>query len=139
MKTDLKPVDRTAANVLRKGVRYVFKTVKNTLVGPPKPHGNKPPMLPKKPHYEDITGRRYGRCVVVRFHKYNWNRPNGKRLQWQCRCDCGNYFLAYGYRLRNAKEGAKMKCGECWEISKLNNPKWETDGHINELEANDKL
>ena len=140
MNTALKPVDRTAANVIRKGIRYVFKTVKRKLEGPPKPTVRTPPTLPGKPHYEDITGRKYGRVTVVRLHDYNWNRPNGKRIRWLCRCVCGNYTIAYGHKLRSAKTGPEIKCGECWETMKLTSTKkWPTDGHIHELHASDIL
>lgn len=45
----------------------------------------------------DITGRRFGRLVVI--------GDSGERRQrkvlWKCRCDCGGECLAIGYQLKN--------------------------------------
>lgn len=47
---------------------------------------------------EDLTGRRYGRLIVIR------RGPNqGKRVMWLCKCDCGTEKVIGGQDLRNGK------------------------------------
>lgn len=116
MKTPLDPVDRTAAIILSRGVRVDYKKAR-ILPGPPPPTGIKPPTLPNMPHYTDMTGRKLEHCEVVRLHNYNWNRPRGRRIQYLCKCRCGNHFLCYRHRLKGAR------CGECWELYNKLNPK----------------
>ena len=54
----------------------------------------------------DLTGRRFGRLVVVG----RANPPSDKRgcARWRCRCDCGNETDAFGYNLR---QGVTASCG----------------------------
>lgn len=53
---------------------------------------------------EDLTGRRFGRLVVVS------RAPNGKnwRVKWNCICDCGNTRIVYASHLKN---GHTQSCG----------------------------
>lgn len=44
-----------------------------------------PVAHPTDPRWQDITGRRFGRYVVVGYA----GRPNGHTYRWFCRCDCG--------------------------------------------------
>ena len=63
----------------------------------------KKPLKQKKNRYEDLTGKRFGKLVVLGFDcRY------GRRLKWKCRCDCGNEVVAYGDSLRSGK---KKSCG----------------------------
>jgi len=93
---------------------------------------------------EDLTSRRFGKLVVIRFHeriKGKWHNDNF----WWCRCDCGNekainsIYLRYGdtkscgclrHKLRKAtgevaitilygiyKRMAKNR-NLCWEFTK---------------------
>jgi hypothetical protein len=52
----------------------------------------------------DLTGRRFGRFVVLAFygrdHKYN--------ALWACKCDCGQLVPVVGYTLTS---GASTNCG----------------------------
>lgn len=42
------------------------------------------------PNFIDLTGRRFGRLVVLERAE-NYISPSGNRLsQWLCQCDCGN-------------------------------------------------
>lgn len=52
---------------------------------------------------KDITGQRFGKLQVVAFEKV----VNGM-AQWLCKCDCGNFKVAYGTRLRY---GVVNSCG----------------------------
>lgn len=56
----------------------------------------------------DLTGQRFGRLTVIeRAHDYVY--PNGKtRVQWLCKCDCGNYCVVLG---TNLKKGTSKSCG----------------------------
>lgn len=53
----------------------------------------------------DLTGKRFGRLVVIRR-----NYPNGKRKEpkWLCKCDCDKEKIIYGVSLR---VGHTQSCG----------------------------
>ncbi len=53
----------------------------------------------------DLSGRRFGMCVVIRKDGYS---PNGKMIKWLCLCDCRKEFRAYGFRLT---KGITTNCG----------------------------
>ena len=59
--------------------------------------------LPEKA--TDISGRRFGRLVVLRFSGL---KPRYRDLRWVCRCDCGNERIVSGNRLR---AGLTRSCG----------------------------
>ena len=54
----------------------------------------------------NLTGQRFGSLVVLR----RVPNPNHQRKNswWQCRCDCGNEYLAVGSYL---KDGRRKSCG----------------------------
>ncbi len=58
----------------------------------------------KKPRYEDLTGRRFGKLQVISVA----NRDENGRVQWNCVCDCGNKIIARGGQLLN---GYRRSCG----------------------------
>jgi hypothetical protein len=51
---------------------------------------------------EDITGKRFGRLVVISLYS------KCPRVTWLCRCDCGNYTTAYAI---NLKRNYVSSCG----------------------------
>jgi hypothetical protein len=53
--------------------------------------------------FVDLEGRRFGRLRVVEM-----KRKVGHVFYWDTVCDCGNYFLANGNRL---KAGSAQSCG----------------------------
>lgn len=53
---------------------------------------------------EDLTGRRFGRLVVI---KGDGRNNKGERL-WLCKCDCGNTITTDG---RNLRRGDTKSCG----------------------------
>lgn len=56
----------------------------------------------------DLTGRRFGRLVVVKRSAPHFS-PNGKRsTMWLCRCDCGNEVTAFS---QNLVRGRTRSCG----------------------------
>lgn len=55
--------------------------------------------IPKNPHFIDITGKKYGRLMIVSYAgKYRWN----------CQCDCGKKKAIYMYDIRSGKS---LSCG----------------------------
>lgn len=44
-----------------------------------------PIATPTDPRWEDLTGRRFGRYLVVGYA----GKPNGRLHRWFCKCDCG--------------------------------------------------
>lgn len=52
----------------------------------------------------DLSGKRFGRLVVVDFAGLN----NRHQAQWKCECDCGNTVVTDGSRLRS---GMTKSCG----------------------------
>lgn len=62
--------------------------------------------MPRRSRFQDMTGQRIGRSVVVRLSP---NRLNG--AHWILRCDCGQEFEAIGFNLRAA--GPRYACPSC--------------------------
>lgn len=53
----------------------------------------------------DLTGQRYGRLVVIELCNY---KSAGGRVQWVCKCDCGNTLVVTRAHLRS---GETTSCG----------------------------
>lgn len=62
--------------------------------------------------FYDLTGKRFGRLVVLRRDEdYQYN--NGQRaVRWLCKCDCGNTKVIFSQCLRR---GTTQSCG-CYEM-----------------------
>lgn len=60
--------------------------------------------IPHEPIPDDLTGKRYGRLVVLRLDK---QLDNGK-TSWFCQCDCGNQCVVTSHSLHNNK---RKSCG----------------------------
>jgi len=56
--------------------------------------------------FEDLTGKRFHRLVVVRFLEKNERTTRG--YNWLCRCDCGKMVKANANKL---KTGLQQSCG----------------------------
>lgn len=60
------------------------------------------------PKLVDISGNRYGRLVVIN-RAQDYISPSGtKRVQWNCKCDCGSIVTISARHLRS---GASKSCG----------------------------
>ena len=60
------------------------------------------------PKFEDLTGQRFGRLVVL-GRASNKIRKNGRaKTMWRCKCDCGNEKVINAESL---KSGATKSCG----------------------------
>ena len=58
--------------------------------------------------FEDLTGQRFGRLIVVERVE-NLYHPSGTfSVQWRCLCDCGNYVIVTS---GNLKSGHTISCG----------------------------
>lgn len=60
---------------------------------------------------EDLTGKRFGRLVVLRYDHSNKKKSNGKIRTdpvWLCRCDCGTEVMVSA---RSLRLGKKKSCG----------------------------
>ncbi len=65
-------------------------------------------------NYNDITGNRYGKLVVI-SRASDLILANGtKKYQWKCQCDCGNECIVQGVNLTT---GETNSCG-CLRYSK---------------------
>lgn len=65
-----------------------------------------------KPRICDLTGRRFGRLTVTGKSPEYLHYPSGKKaVQWDCKCDCGNTFVAVGSVLLS---GSVRSCGCTW-------------------------
>ena len=53
--------------------------------------------LKHKGHYKSEIGKKYNFLEVIDFFSCE------KKAFWICVCDCGNYAIVYGSRLRNNK------------------------------------
>ena len=60
---------------------------------------------------EDLTGKRFGRLIVVEFNGHNKYR----QPRWLCKCDCGNTTVVTGSDLRS---GATLSCG-CYRKDRI--------------------
>lgn len=82
----------------------------------------------------DLTGKRFGKLTVVKFHgSYVEGRRPGR--YWECLCDCGKTSIVYG---SNLKWGDSTSCG-CMSsrhaIKDVNKSHGETAGWKHKLRA----
>ena len=59
-------------------------------------------IIPHK-FYEDLTGKKFGRLTVLQK-----STQSGRRLYWDCECDCGNKITVKGDVLR---QNHQQSCG----------------------------
>ena len=76
-----------------------------------------------KIHYNDLTGRRFGKLVAV---KNVGSAKNGYTL-WECVCDCGMVCTASS---RDLLDGSTQSCGCLKSKGELIIAKWLTDNKI---------
>lgn len=55
-------------------------------------------------HVKDLTGKRFGRLVVIQRE----GKVKNGNVTWLCRCDCGKMKVVDGYCLRT---GQTLSCG----------------------------
>lgn len=57
---------------------------------------------------QDLTGKRFGKLVVLKFSEEETQRRNNSQKYWECQCDCGNIKYT---TTRNLKSGLCKSCG----------------------------
>lgn len=122
-RTHREPVDKLAAIVISKGVR--FNPGKITCL-----HAEVcPPVSRIRPlTTQDLTGTRSGRLAVIGLHA----KIKGR---WVVRCDCGAYEVRTAKALRNPKN-RNDRCVECWKTAGAKkHHAWLTTGR--EIDARD--
>lgn len=62
-------------------------------------------------HYDDITGRRFGRLTAIVY--VGKNKHN--RALWKCRCDCGSIKIVM---VRHLKTSRIVSCG-CYRVEQV--------------------
>lgn len=77
------------------------------------------------PKLIDLTGKRFGRLVVIKRAGTNhYNKPT-----WYCVCDCGNYAIVNAHELRN---GDTKSCG-CYRDEQIRIPHFTHSGSKDRL------
>ena len=61
----------------------------------------------RRPQYEDLTGQRFGRLLVM-HHVLRYDIRNRRKNYWLCKCDCGKETTVY---IQNLKNGTTKSCG----------------------------
>lgn len=76
-------------------------------------------------NYIDITGKRFGRLLVLKEADV---KANSERVHWLCRCDCGTEKVVDGVHLRRGKT---ISCG-CYlkEVSRERFKKMMADAEV---------
>lgn len=67
------------------------------------------------PKLIDETGNKYGDLVVIKRAENHINPSRRTRVQWLCKCSCGNEIVVLGESLRN---GRTKSCGQCGRNSR---------------------
>ena len=60
----------------------------------------------KGSHFEDLTGKRFGRLTVLYFMEQK--DRSARQFNWMCKCECGNMKKASANKLKN---GLLQSCG----------------------------
>lgn len=58
----------------------------------------------RTPKVDDISGKRFGRLVAIRYA----GKSNGKQTLWECKCNCGNSVIVHQ---QNLISGHTKSCG----------------------------
>lgn len=67
----------------------------------------------------DLTGQRFGKLVVL----HRVDRGNKAKVEWLCKCDCGNESIVRGSNLRN---GHIRSCGCLISETNRKHGQWDT-------------
>jgi hypothetical protein len=65
----------------------------------------------------DLTGKRFGKLIVIGIDHINKKAKGGYTYYWKCKCDCGNEKITIG---KNLKSGYTNSCG-CLQINNRRN------------------
>jgi hypothetical protein len=106
-----RPVNSTAANVLRPGEHYETKKKITVL------HWDAPPKIKEfhGPENENHTGKKFGRLTV--FGYYGKVKDMG---MWIVRCSCGKYTIRRSKAIKNLKNDLD-RCDFCRDLLERKN------------------
>lgn len=65
-------------------------------------------VCPQRSHPKDLTGKRFGRLVCVRYYDRHKQNSGSFKTRWLCKCDCGSDALAHATSLNY---GSTLSCG----------------------------
>ncbi len=51
----------------------------------------------------DLTGKRFGRLLVLNREETKESPGGNKRTMWKCKCDCGKETIVWSYSLTSGK------------------------------------
>lgn len=129
------PVNKTAANVIKKGV--LFESNKNCVI---RSNPNKMPIGRVPNDVEDLTGRQHGYFKVIGIYNdpdryknihVKLRKAGGalchlkrrkdmrQRSLWVVRCCCGNYEVRRAKAIKNRFDPIYDRCSECFELFHL--------------------
>lgn len=78
----------------------------------------------------DISGQRFGKLVVLRHHSQDRQKNGAAFNRWECKCDCGNVFVARGEYIKYGNYCDRL-CKKCiTNIRKQKGLSVTTIGHI---------
>ena len=100
------PIDRLSRRVISKGIDYSYNKVGNLFFEFCPPTKKFP-----GPKEHDLTGKRFGRFVVIGYTHYSSGR-------WVVRCDCGTYEIRRSIGLKNLN---RALCCKCQQIERIKN------------------
>lgn len=66
-------------------------------------------------NFEDLTGKRFGRLLVLKRDKNYILKNRTKGVRWLCKCDCNNEIIVSASSL---KKGSTTSCG-CYKIESI--------------------
>lgn len=82
-----------------------------------------------KPKYEDLTGKRFGRLLVLKRGEDVYNSRGTKYITWICQCNCGNKTTI---KAADLKRGRTRSCGcyhkEWNKLTKTRTNKYDLSG-----------
>lgn len=74
----------------------------------------------------EMVGKTFGNLTVIRRVESRILPSGQHKTMWECKCSCGNTFIAEGYNLRS---GASWQCSKC--ARKASDEKRKTHGLSN--------
>lgn len=111
------PSDRTAGNVVAKGVHYepaLKAHLGHRRGADPLPLGGIPTHPKAREFYDSIVGKKFGHWTVFGYAAEQPRDPS-KGASWVVRCSCGRYEHRKWKALKRARETGN-KCLECLHL-----------------------
>lgn len=105
-----RPVNETAANVLKKGVHYDNRANAEFVSEVPLPLRDEVNDIRLAEEHGRKVGSVYGRLTVIGLSR-------DERKKYVCRCLCGRYCLRHTKSLGSSK--CIQMCGECRQVEHL--------------------